>query len=180
MADPNHVVLHGERLVVLLPCKCAQTTIKDALGRVVGVRPDQFTYTSLSEIPNGFDVVGAIREPVRRAYSGWRHLYAEWSAQTFVDHVAGLDDVHLDQHVRSQSFDLCYEGAPRPDEWLRVDSLTTDWLALCSARGWPITPLGRLNVGRADADWWTPAQVKTLRDRFADDCALYAKVQGWQ
>lgn len=91
MPDPNHIVSHEHRVVLMLPAKCANSSIKlatlTALGRPWtsangdGVHNDRvFDTISPCECRalkrRGYLVAGAIRNPICRTISAWRDKIA--------------------------------------------------------------------------------------------------------
>lgn len=93
MPDPNYILIPGE-VALLLPAKCANTSIKQAiatrLGRPVDLNsprwfvdihdPERLPYATTDEIvaarEKGVPVVGVIRDPVARLVSCWRDKVA--------------------------------------------------------------------------------------------------------
>ncbi len=194
LADPNHVIWRDERIVFCLPAKNACTTIKVALMRLMGLdvplspenvihneKKSPLEHIALSHVPEGFSLVGVIREPMRRFWSGWVYLrrpdkHPSHTLDQFIDQCLSARPGELDQHVRPQAPDL----PELANAWLVVERLQRDWSILCGQRGWIEMPLTWENViseerypfnrERLVASW------PRIRGVFAQDQALYAQV----
>ncbi len=145
MPDPNNVILHDLGLVLALPCRAANTSIKLGLAHHLGLKlpkPDEppqfgvhnaeglFEYTALEDVPAGFTVIGVMRRPLDRIISSWRFTAApHQDFPAWVRRMAQHSDHEADQHVRSQSYDLMVNGRWRPDYMLYVEHLDEDWPA---------------------------------------------------
>lgn len=163
MPDPNYV--HHDGVTFLLPAKCANTSLKQAILRQRGEPVDTGRAGWFVRIHNaerlpyrerrGVDhdrhlVVGAVRDPVERVVSCWRDKVANVGRlefrrpgrveprmpwPAFCAAVAETPDEGADQHFRSLTADLIVRNR-RPHLLLRVHCLAEDWRALEQRQGW--------------------------------------------
>lgn len=153
MADPNNMLIHEHRLVLMLICKSGNTSIKWAVAEAMGLGPTHRTdlYFPTPNIENamsfadeGYLALSVIRHPLARLASCWRDKVADpnrfhrpfrhkyggaiipgMSFGDWVRFVAETPDGIADQHFRSMSWDLVF-GDWTP-ETIRIER--PDWWA---------------------------------------------------
>lgn len=182
MPDPNNIVLHEQRVVLMLICKAGNTSIKQAVGSALGLRNVAQWQHELSTAnkaacrhlrTQGYRVLGTVRHPLARLVSCWadkversaqfheplRRKYGErvWPGMPFADFarfVCGVPDEAADQHFRGAAWDLCATSLV-PDTLLRMENPTW-WDALAGvlrAQGLEIGPARTENRTGRGADW---------------------------
>ncbi len=162
MPDPNYILHRG--VAFLLPAKCANTSLKQAIlmhrGDPVDTdRPGWFVrihnaarlpYIGRARVHEADLVVGAVRDPVERLVSCWRDkvgrvaqlefrkpgkVTAGTPWPDFVAAVCSTPDEECDQHFRSLTADLVVNGQ-EPDILLNTEHLEQDWRYLEKALNW--------------------------------------------
>lgn len=196
MPDPNYILV--DDCAFLLPAKCANTSIKQALllqrNEPVDVNDplwfvrihsgEMFCYATCKQ--QAFEarrVVGVVREPVARLVSLWCDKVANvdklefrtpgnvtprMSWGEFVDCVVNDDDSQADQHWRSLTYDLVHKRMP--DTILRTQCLRDDWVLLERSLGWPHKGVPRLNASSGvPLPAVTRSQQRKIHKRYAED-----------
>ena len=143
MPEPNHIKFEGpmgRTVVFLLPCKSGQTSVKLALWHLRWGKPydgenihDQALFTYVEKTTPADYVVGLIRHPLERSISQYAYnrqnphpTYLNW-----IRRLAHTSDNEMDQHERSQAWDLMDGGVVLPTHMLYLEHLKEDWEGLC-------------------------------------------------
>ena len=198
MPDPNHIWLKEEKLVFALPCKNANTSVKLAILKHLGKsfplpnqppqygvhQADLFTYIDLKDTPDDCKVIGVMREPWDRLQS--QYMFARNGKVDFaywIRDVAHRPDYEVDQHVRSQFWDLTVEGKFYPHLVLYVDDLANDWAAFEHLVHWDAVGISHANTLEENGIVrWKPGDLsdesrKAIISRYGHDYFLYRAVQ---
>lgn len=194
MPDPNNILLTDEKLVFALPCKNANTSVKLAILKHLGKpfpepdnppqygvhRADLFDYISLRDTPKDCKVIGVMREPMDRMWSQFifqrrgKVDFAYW-----IRDLAHRPDYEVDQHVRTQFWDLTVDGKFFPHLVLYVDDLANDWAAFEHLAHWE--PVGITHANTLEENGFarhTPEALgdesrKAIAARYGCDFFLY-------
>lgn len=188
MSDPNNIVLHDRRLVLMMICKAANTSLKSALTdvlrlpqRVDLVMPNPTCRDALMLREQGYAIATAIRHPLARLASCWtdkvsgrgpggyhRPLTRKYASagyregmpfDAFVRFVASVPDEASDQHFRSMSWDIVCGGRIVPELVARVECPTW-WDTLRDF----ITSRSQLDIGPARMDNQTSTKWRDMYD----------------
>lgn len=190
----NNIWLPAHRLVVALPRKAACTTIKHLLWSTLGFPdlpegesahtrevPGQWHEIGTCAMPADCELIGVLRDPVPRLWSGWQQVcpnestVEEWAR--FLSESAALSDAVMDEHVMPQAASVMSPTGQMPDSWLYVEHLAMDWSALCRRKAWPILPIPVKNPAPSGRPFQpesvTPAILELIWSRWARDCNWY-------
>lgn len=170
MSDPNNIVLKDHRLVLMLPCKVGNTSVKAAVAEAIGKpkknlhRASTWTIATKKEVaalPSDWLVAGFTRHPYDRFLSAYQEKLldkGEWSrvghgSAVSLDRVAELLEFITDQHWRSMAADLCHGRSVVPTHIVRMDRAGNGWGVFQGVVhrhcGLSLGPLPVLNASRA-------------------------------
>jgi hypothetical protein len=151
MPDPNNIILRDLELAFILPCKSANTSVKLALCKRLGIEvpepenppqygvhnADLFEYVAAADIPERYKVIGVMRDPLARILSMYQFTAPKQMAfGAWIRRQAIRSDRDVDQHERSQLYEFLVDGELRVNAMLYVEYLQDDWQALETLMGW--------------------------------------------
>lgn len=202
MPDPNNVLLERQRLAVQVIPKAANTAIKGALARALGLlapnpnAPGVFDYGSRADVMGlGADwlVVTVVRHPLDRLVSCWAdkvayapkvrpHLSRNGARpgmpfQAFAAVACATPDGEADQHFRAQAHDIGSLHETRADLIMRLEDGAEGWGHIQEAVrkhcGLRLPPLGQENSSERGAwDMYYSGILEACVERYRDDFAL--------
>ncbi len=191
----SNIVFHRRRLVFMLICKAAATSIKWAVLRAAGVRDASHLEWRSKEyvvkVCPDYYKIAFTRHPIDRIASCWRQkvMYRSMSAHRtfrqygiylkmpfaeFIERIADIPDSRADKHFRSQAWDLTENGVVLPKFIGKLENITQDWERLREAIG-PQLPLGELGWRNRcpGATPWDEHTLRLARERYADDLRIF-------
>lgn len=173
MSDPNNIVLHEHRLVLMLPCKVGNTSVKHAVAEALGKSNKNLhrastwniaTTRQVLELPRDWIIAGFTRHPYDRFASACSEKLldkGEWrrtghGGPVPLDRVADMLPFITDQHWRPMANDLCLGNQIVPMCLVRMDSFVSGWpefqKLVFNHCGLVLRDLPRLNVSRSKAE----------------------------
>lgn len=172
MSDPNNIVLHEHRLVLMLPCKVGNTSVKHAVAEALGKSNKNLhrastwniaTTRQVLELPRDWIIAGFTRHPYDRFASACSEKLldkGEWrrtghGGPVPLDRVADMLPFITDQHWRPMAEDLCIGNSLVPVHLVRMDRAGNGWgvfRGLVEQHcGLKLGDLPRLNVSKSSA-----------------------------
>lgn len=192
MPDPNNIILMEHGLVFMLQPKAANTSIKMAVMKALGITGNPhrvFENVEKDQIPNGFLKIAFVRHPESRIQSCWRDkvngqvfhggfrrhpkIVHHMPFGDFVRIVHGIPDERSEQHIRSQYHELYHNDDLVPDYVGHVESIDDDWEAvrwIVSAHtALALPPLERSNESAGIRPTWTVGDRALVYERYRQD-----------
>lgn len=193
------VALHTCDTVLLLPCKAASSSVRQAVSRATGRAVAALDYVDGATAATFARRLAVVRHPLDRLASCWADKFVrgpaigkpfpagfvafgleqEMDFASFATAVAAIPDaacVGDGRHFRSQHIDLEPCGVP-PTFVGRFETLAESWLRIArivTAAGGPaLPPLGHLRRSASADVAWTAAAHAAARARYAEDLRRY-------
>jgi len=183
----SNVVDHEHKVVFMLNCKSAATSIKRAAN--LTKQPHEWRSTLyVHEECRDYLKITFVRNPWERLVSCWRsmvckklhrtfHLFGitrETPWEEFVHIVVETPDRVADKHFRGQYAHLTHEGVYLPDFTGRVENIREDWALareLVAARGRNVADIGHCNrsPARIPRPQYTPEVAELVFQRYRLD-----------
>jgi hypothetical protein len=168
MPDPNNIVLHDHKLVFMCIPKAANTSIKNAIQKSLGMKGDpnqlgKFDIWDKYQIHSSdYFSIAFVRNPIDRLVSCYKdkvirkHFPAfekhgidhGMDFESFVEIVVSTPDIKADQHFRSQAHELLIDDEIVPDYIGNVENIYNDWQTvktLCPTLNLPDLPFDNVS-----------------------------------
>lgn len=144
MSDPNNIVLRDQQIILMLPCKVGNTSIKAAFSDALGLDRKDLHEAYRWEIANKFEAdmfgdgwfkIGFVRHPYARFMSAYmdklvkkaQYYRVGLKALPTINYLSDLLPVIRDQHWRSMTSDLFIGRVMVPDCVYYADDLSGTW-----------------------------------------------------
>ena len=193
MADPNHIVLTHHKLVLMLPCKVGNSSVKAAVASTLGMRiekrqlhhsPD-WRYEGKEWIASrdkGWLTIGFVRHPYARFMSAWRNKVRDQNRMHFTGGAKTIDEVAValpkirNQHWRSLVDELCLGGRPLCNLVVKTDDMPAAWKTVQGAVhghcGLLLHRIPHLNQTVGD-ETLSPRAKELIAAHYADDFRMF-------